>query len=159
MIQFDHEKTDVYTAALEYAVWAFSLASRIGDEHRHARSQLLLESQTVPRCIAEANGRTTLADRQRCLEDAQAFAYGCASIQDILHHCGAVSEPENQEGKLQLQNVVTALAKMTEGGARPARRTDVRHGRLTLPGHDQEEHDTVFMPAPSHPGKRQPPGA
>jgi len=156
MIQFDHEKSDVYASALDYAVWVFSLASRVGDEHRHARAQLLEESQAVPRSLAEASGRTALADRQRCLEDAQAFAYGCAAIQDILHHCGAISEPENQEGKERLQVILTALATMTEGGARPSRRTDARPGRLPLARPNQDEHDTVFMPAPDLPRRRPP---
>jgi hypothetical protein len=155
MVQFDHEKSDVYASALDYAVWAFGLAQRLPGEHRQALGQWLHESQAVPRSIAESIGRTALADRQRCLEDAQAFAYGCAALQDVLHHCGAISEPEHQEGKERLHVLLGALAKMTEGGSRSGRKTDARSGRLALsrPA-QQDEGDTVFMPAPDTPRRR-----
>jgi four helix bundle protein len=113
---FDHERLDVYQAALEFAARAFELCKRLPPAHRHAREQLLRSSQSVPQNIAEGNGKRSLADRRRFFEIARGSALESASSLDVLAACGAITDQEAKEGKKILHRVVSMLTRMTERG-------------------------------------------
>jgi four helix bundle protein len=111
---FDHERLDVYRVALQYTAWAFQAAKRLSGLHRHARNQLLRASQSIPLNIAEGNGKRSGNDRRRFFEIARGSAMECASIQDVLQICDAISEADNESGKRLLNRIVSMLTKMTE---------------------------------------------
>jgi four helix bundle protein len=112
VIQFGHEKLDVYRVSLEYVAWAYRLARKLTGQDRHARDQLLRASQSIPQNIAEGNGKGTEADRRRYFEIARGSALECASIQDTLAVCDTLDQKENEEGKKMLFRIVSMLTKL-----------------------------------------------
>ena len=64
---FDHEKLHVYQVSLEFVAWVFKRVDRLKGNYRHARDELIRASQSIPRNIAEGNGKRSRADRGRFL--------------------------------------------------------------------------------------------
>src|ERR1035437_5792410 len=95
IMPFDHERLDVYQAAIEYAVEVFGLAGRLSGLHRAPRDQILRASQSIALNIAEGNGKRSMPDRQRFFEIARGSALECAATQDILFACGGLSAEEH----------------------------------------------------------------
>jgi four helix bundle protein len=111
---FDHERLDVYKVSLEFVAWVFERADRLRGHFRHARDELIRASQSIPRNIAEGNGKRSLADRRRFFEIARGSALECAAILDQLHMMRAFDAAETKAGKLLLHRIVSMLTKMTE---------------------------------------------
>jgi len=111
---FDHERLHVYQASLQFVAWVFERVDRLKGHFRHARDELLRASQSVPRNIAEGNGKRSPADRSRFFEIARGSALECAAVVDELHLLGALDEEETKEGKGLLHRIVSMLTKMTE---------------------------------------------
>ncbi len=111
-MNFGHEQLDVYQVSLQYVAWAYQLAKGLNGAERYARDQLLRASQSIPQNIAEGNGKGTEPDRRRFFEIARGPALECASIQDILGVCDALSAEENAKGKAYLVRIVSMLTKL-----------------------------------------------
>ena len=62
---FDHEKLDVYQISLQFVAWVNERVSRLKGYQRHARDELIRASQSIPRNIAEGNGKLSSADRRK----------------------------------------------------------------------------------------------
>jgi four helix bundle protein len=109
---FSHEKLDVYKVAIEYTKWAFSVGKNMPGAHRHSRDQLFRASQSIPRNIAEGNGKATEADRRHFFEIARGSTLECAAIQDVLEVCGAIKPEESRTGKDLLDRIAAMLTKI-----------------------------------------------
>ena len=112
--QFGHEKLDVYRVSLTYIDYVYQTATRLKGNHRHARDQLLRESQSIPLNIAECNGRRGPADRRRFFDIARASALECAAVQDVLQIGKAISPEQNSHGKQMLHRIVSMLTKLAQ---------------------------------------------
>jgi four helix bundle protein len=82
--------------------------------HRHSRDELIRASQSIPRNIAEGNGKRSFADRSRFFEISRGSALECASVLDQLHLTKVLENDETRDGKKMLQRIVKMLTKMTE---------------------------------------------
>ncbi|MEJ2690062.1 MAG: four helix bundle protein [Deltaproteobacteria bacterium] len=111
---FDHEKLDVYQVSLQFVVWVSSRVDRLKGNRRFARDELIRASQSIPRNIAEGNGKRSAADRKRFLEIARGSALECAAVLDELRVMKAISQSETNEGKEILHRIVSMLSRMTE---------------------------------------------
>ena len=111
---FDHERLHVYQVSLQFVVWVFKRVTRLKGYFRHARDELIRASQSMPRNIAEGNGKRSLPDRRRFFEIARGSALECAAVLDELHLMEAFNTSETQEGKQLLHRIVSMLTKMTE---------------------------------------------
>ena len=111
-MQFGHEQLDVYRVSIQYVAWAYEVAKSLKGIDRHARDQLLRASQSIPQNIAEGNGKGTNADRRCFFEIARGSALECASIQDCLEACEALSAAQNAQGKTMLTRIVSMLTKL-----------------------------------------------
>ena len=109
---FDHEKLDVYHAAIQFVAWAAGLVSGLDGAARHARDQLLRASQSIPLNIAEGNGKRTGPERRRFFEIARGSAMECAATLDVLVAIGACSPSDLAPGKELLYRVVQMLTRM-----------------------------------------------
>jgi len=112
-IQFDHEKLDVYRISLQFVAWVYERVDRMKGYQRHARDELIRASQSLPRNIAEGNGKRSRADRKRFFQIARGSALECAAILDELLIMKVLHEAEVQEGKKLLHRIVSMLTKMT----------------------------------------------
>ena len=81
----DHEKLDVYRAAIEFIAWG---GDRLADSPEVGRlpaaKHLDEASQSIANDIAEGNGKRSLADRCRFLDIARGSALECAACLDAL---------------------------------------------------------------------------
>jgi four helix bundle protein len=73
---------------------------------RFARDELIRASQSIPRNIAEGNGKRSPADRNRFFEIARGSALECAAVLDELLIMKAMDQAEINEGKGLLLRIV-----------------------------------------------------
>ena len=111
---FDHERLDVYQISLQFVAWVWGRVERLKGHLRHARDELIRASQSIPRNIAEGNGKRSLPDRKRFFEIARGSALECVAVLDELDVMGAFDAAESQEGKVLLHRIVSMLTKMTQ---------------------------------------------
>jgi len=111
---FDHEKLDVYRVSLEFVAWVYARVDKLKGNRRFARDELIRASQSIPRNIAEGNGKRSQADRKRFFEIARGSALECAAVMDELFIMKAMDQAEINEGKGLLLRIVSMLTKMTE---------------------------------------------
>ncbi|BDG03456.1 four helix bundle protein [Anaeromyxobacter oryzae] len=110
----EHERLDVYRAALEFVPLALSLVPRQGE--RAVLDQLERASQSIVLNIAEGAGRHASGDKRRCYEIAKGSALECAAILDVLRVRG-LGTPERHAVARRL---IVRIAQMLNGlcGAR-----------------------------------------
>ncbi|MBN1552686.1 four helix bundle protein [bacterium] len=111
---FDHEKLDIYRVSLEFVSWVYARVDKLNGNRRFARDELIRASQSIPRNIAEGNGKRSKADRNRFFEIARGLALECTAVLDELVIMKAMDESEINEGKGLLERIVSMLTKMTE---------------------------------------------
>ena len=60
---FDHERLDVNRLSIDSVARSVEAVQTLAGLHRHARDQGLRAAQSIPRNIAEGNGKHRLKDR------------------------------------------------------------------------------------------------
>ena len=84
---------------------------KLKGDRRFARDELIRASQSIPRNMAEDNGKRSQPDRNRFLEIARGSALECAAVLDELFIMKAMDEPEINEGKGLLERIVSMLTR------------------------------------------------
>ena len=105
---FDHEKLDVYRAAIEFQVLLEPLLVKL-PRSLAACDQLDRAATSIPLNIAEGNGRFTANDRCRFFDIARGSTLECAACLDVLAARGRITNKENQDGKELLARIVSML--------------------------------------------------
>ena len=126
-MQLDHEKLDVYVAAVDFAAWAYERCQTLKGLDRPTRDQFLRASQSIALNIAEGCGKVPPADRGRFLQIAGGSARECGAILDILGRCGTLDREAVSTGKEFLVRIVSMLTRMIERGNQ-VREGDVVYG-------------------------------
>jgi four helix bundle protein len=106
----DHERLEVYQAALEFHSPACTLASRRG--LRTLRDQLERASPGVVLCIAEGAGRTSHADKRRFYEMARGSATESAAAMDVLHARRLVDSDQHRKARELAIRIVQMLSRL-----------------------------------------------
>src|SRR4051812_24973338 len=107
-IFFDHEKIQAYQKALMFAAWSERILERVPksaavyDQLDRARTSIVLN-------IPEGNGRFSSADRCRFFDIARGSGLECAGCLDLMVIKKLLSEPEVEEGKMLLKDIVSLL--------------------------------------------------
>jgi four helix bundle protein len=104
----DHEKLDVYRAALEFITWTIPLLEGLPGS-ASVRNQLDRASTSVPLNIAEGNGKFTSPDRCRFFDNARGSALESAACLDVMVAKRFVSATEVEAGKAMLVKIVSML--------------------------------------------------
>ncbi len=120
--QLDHERLDVYHAALEFLPVALSLVPSQGQ--RYLLDQLERAGQSIILNIAEGAGRHARADKRRFYETAKGSATECASILDILRARGLGSLESHAKARALIVRITHMLSRLcgAPGRERRARR-------------------------------------
>ena len=113
---FDHDRLDVYRLAIDYVASSFSFARDLSGVYRHARDQWLRAAQSIPLNIAEGNGKRSLKDRNRFLDNARGSALECAAIQDVLAATDGLGDESNDTMKEVLKRIVSMLTRLIARG-------------------------------------------
>jgi len=109
---FDHERLDVYKAAIDFIAWVADLLD--GLRRSSAAKHLDEASQSIANNIAEGNGKRSRPDRCRFLDMARGSALECAACLDGLVARKQVSATEVAKGKELLERIVSMLWRMIE---------------------------------------------
>jgi four helix bundle protein len=80
---FDHERLEVYQAAIRFVAWTSDAIDPI-PRSVSAAEQIDRAATSVPLNIAEGNGKSSMRDRCRFLEIAKGSALECAACLDVL---------------------------------------------------------------------------
>ena len=108
MRQFDHEKLNVYQAAVTFVVWSSDLLTDV-PKSMAVHNQFDRASTSIPLNIAEGNGKYTSADRCRFFDTARGSALECAACLDVLVAKRIINESMAVEGKGLLLEIVSML--------------------------------------------------
>lgn len=108
MAKFDHEKLNVYQAAIKWVAWSDELLDSV-PKSLSVHNQLERASTSIPLNIAEGNGKHTSSDRCRFFDIARGSALECAACLDVLVAIKKIVEDVANEGKRTLVEVVSML--------------------------------------------------
>jgi four helix bundle protein len=106
------QRLDVYQRAIQFYSLALRIAVGVPRGHAAALDQFRRAALSVPLNIAEAAGRTGLADAARTYAIARGSAMECAAILDTLEVSGVVSERDRTDGIALLERIVAMLTRL-----------------------------------------------
>ncbi len=114
MTHFDHDKLDVYHAAIDF----FALANQVIAELPKGRSkladQLSRAALSISSNIAEGAGEFSSDAKASFYRIACRSATECAAILDASKRIGIVSEGHHAEGRELLLRIVSMLTKLAK---------------------------------------------
>ena len=113
--QFDHQRLDVYKAALTFAVSAHKLSDELPKNRKHLADQLRRASASTVLNIAEGAGEWESKEKARFYRIARRSATECAAAIDILLELGTVERAATGDSLGVLYRIVCMLVKMIRG--------------------------------------------
>ena len=114
MHYFDHEKLDVYKAAIEFVVLVNSIVETLPRGRAYLADQLQRAGSSIPLNIAEGAGEYSSNEKIRFYRMAKRSATECAGIFDICQRLQIVTESYYLEGRGLLARIVAMLIKMAK---------------------------------------------
>lgn len=112
---FDHEKLDVYQAAIALVVLIDEVVEHLPRGRAYLADQLLRAGTSVPLNIAEGAGEYAANEKIRFYRMARRSATECASIFDVCRHLQLIDEARSSKGRELLIRIVAMLTKMARG--------------------------------------------
>ena len=113
MDQFDHEKLDVYQAAIEFIAVVGDLVEHLPRGRSYLADQLQRAGTSIPLNIAEGAGEFSGNEKARFYRMAKRSATECAAILDVCKRLDLVEPTRFQTGRSLLIRIVSMLTKMT----------------------------------------------
>ena len=112
MIDFEHERLDVYRAAIEWLVIADELATRLPRGRAYLADQLRRAATSVPLNIAEGAGEYSAGDKARFYRMARRSATESAATLDVCRVTKLGDAELVSGGRVLLLRVVAMLTAM-----------------------------------------------
>ena len=109
---FDHEKLDVYQAAIEFVVLIDTVVANLPRGRAYLADQLQRAGASVPLNIAEGAGEYASNEKIRFYRMAKRSATECAGIFDICQRLQIIEEQYHSKGRELLVRIVSMLTKM-----------------------------------------------
>ncbi len=114
MNYFDHEKLDVYKAAIELVVLIEAVVEHLPRARIYLADQLQRAGTSVPLNIAEGSGEYSRAEKARFYRMAKRSATECAGIFDVFRSLRLIEESRYRRGRELLIRIVSMLTKMAQ---------------------------------------------
>ena len=114
MRNFDHEKLDVYQAAIEFVVLIDKIVEHFPRGRAYLADQLLRAGTSISLNIAEGAGEYSNNEKSRFYRMAKRSATECAGIFDICKRLEMVEEERYVKGRELLIRIVAMLTKMAQ---------------------------------------------
>lgn len=111
---FDHEKLDVYKAAIELVIVIDRVIEHLPRGRAYLADQLQRAGTSIPLNIAEGAGEYASNEKSRFYRIAKRSATECASIFDICHRLQLIEETFYIKGRELLLRIVSMLIKMAQ---------------------------------------------
>ncbi len=107
------QKLDVYRRSIEFLAITAEVATSAPRGNSALLDQLRRAASSVPLNIAEASGRTGMADAARVYAIARGSAMECAAALDALQVLGVIESKTYGRGSELLERVVAMLTKLS----------------------------------------------
>lgn len=118
---FDHEKLEVYQAALEFVECAEDVVKGLPRGRAYLADQLQRAGTSIPLNIAEGAGEFSRKDKARFYRIALRSATECAALLDVLRRLRLAEAERIGAGRALLSRIVAMLTKLVLNlGERPA---------------------------------------
>lgn len=114
MNQFDHEKLDVYRAAIDLVVLIDTVVEHLPRGRAYLADQLQRAGTSVPLNIAEGAGEYSKSEKERFYRMARRSATECAAIFDVCNRLNLIEDMRYVKGREVLLRIVAMLAKMVQ---------------------------------------------
>lgn len=111
-MSFDHERLDVYQAALDFVVLCEAVLERLPRGRSHLVDQLSRASTSIVLNIAEGAGKYHKPDKRRFYLTAAGSATESAAVLDICARLKLIDPDLQRQGKDILERVVAMLVKL-----------------------------------------------
>jgi len=118
---FDHERLDVYQAAVDFVVVANGIVEHFPRGRAYLADQLQRAAVSIPLNIAEGAGEFSSKDKARFYRMALRSATECAAIIDVAHRLGLIEREQSDESRELLARVVAMLTRMVQRNSRNRR--------------------------------------
>ena len=112
--EFDHEKLDVYRAAIQFVVVANSIAEKLPRGRAHLVDKLQRAATSIPLNIAEGAGEYSLKEKARFYRIARRSATECAAILDVCESLNLVEPEELMDARELLMRIVAMLVGLVK---------------------------------------------
>jgi four helix bundle protein len=114
VVQFDHDRLDVYLAAVDMVALTQAIIGAFPPGHGDLADQLKRASTSIALNIAEGAGEYSRADEARFYRIAKRSATECAAILDVARKLEIISRERFDTGRGLLLRVVSMLIKMVQ---------------------------------------------
>ena len=111
---FDHERLDVYQAAIELVILIDAIVEHLPRGRAYIADQFQRAGISVPLNIAEGAGEYSTAEKIRFYRMARRSATECAGIFDICWRLQIIEELNHSKGRELLIRIVSMLTKMAK---------------------------------------------
>jgi len=118
MQEFDHEKLDVYQAAIDFVVMADDVVEHLPRGRAYLADQLQRAATSIPLNVAEGAGEFSRQEKARFYRMARRSATECAAIFDVCRRLVLIEQESYGSGRELLLRIVSMLTKMTRSLAR-----------------------------------------
>jgi four helix bundle protein len=112
LVHFDHERLDVYTAAVDFVVLAHGILSILPSGHGDLADQLRRAATSIALNIAEGAGEYSKAEKARFYRIARRSATECAAVLDISMRLEIATAASCQPARDLLLRIVSMLVNM-----------------------------------------------
>ncbi len=112
--QFDHEKLDVYRAAIQFVATADSVVEGLPRGRSYLADQLLRAATSIPLNIAEGAGEYSLKEKARFYRIARRSATECAAILDVCETLELVESKELTGPSELMMRIVAMLVGLVK---------------------------------------------
>jgi len=127
---FDHERLDVYKAAIEFILLVDEVVEHLPRGKSYLADQLQRASSSVPLNIAEGAGEYSSSEKCRFYRMAKRSATECAAIFDVCRSLQLVEEQRYAKARQLLLRIVSMLIKMAQNGDNSGTGTGTHTGTI-----------------------------
>lgn len=109
---FDHEKLNVYQAAVDFVGLSDEIVRDLPRGRAYLADQLHRAAASIALNIAEGAGEFSSKDKSRFYRMARRSATECAAILDVCRRLGLVSSTRHESGRGLLFSIAAMLTTM-----------------------------------------------
>ena len=128
MSHFDHEKLDVYHAAIDFVVLGNEIIQNLPRGNSNIADQLQRAMISIPLNIAEGSGEYCKSDKARFYRYAKRSATECAAILDACENLELVESSRFENGRELLYRIVAMIIRMVRRNEKPGTRAGTGTG-------------------------------
>lgn len=114
MRPFDHEKLEVYQAAMEMIMLVEKTVKEFPKGRAYLSDQLQRAGISVPLNIAEGSGEFSPPEKNRFYRMAKRSATECAAIFEICHRLELIQDGTYNQSRELLLRIVSMLTKLVQ---------------------------------------------